>query len=300
LWIGAVPELRHLRAFVVVAQERNFTRAAERLHLAQQAVSKTIAQLEAELGVALLERTTREVRLTAAGERLLAEAPGVLDAADAAFASAVEVGRGIAGVARVGVTPAVGAAAVQSAIGALRDGAPDLSVAIRDVRPGEIARLLGGRDLDAILARTAPAGATDVDHAALGATQACLAVPVGHRLARTGGPVDLADADGERLLVWSAPGTPYTDLLLERFAAAGATVVPVESRVTGAGALADLPSTDGALALVAEGAAVGPGVVLVPVAGDVCLPLLVLWARGTVPAVVQRLRDAVAPDTVAP
>ena len=64
-----MPELRQLRAFVAVAQELNFTRAAERLHLGQQAVSKSVRQLERELGVTLLERTTREVRLTAAGAR---------------------------------------------------------------------------------------------------------------------------------------------------------------------------------------------------------------------------------------
>ena len=63
-----MPELRQLRAFVAVAEELNFTRAAERLHLGQQAVSKSVGQLERELGVALLERTTREVRLTPAGD----------------------------------------------------------------------------------------------------------------------------------------------------------------------------------------------------------------------------------------
>jgi DNA-binding transcriptional LysR family regulator len=67
-----MPELRQLRAFVAVAQELNFTRAAERLHLGQQAVSKSVRQLERELGVTLLERTTREVRLTPAGAALLA------------------------------------------------------------------------------------------------------------------------------------------------------------------------------------------------------------------------------------
>lgn len=62
-----MPELRQPRTFVAVAEERNFTRAAERLHLAQQAVSKSVRQLERELGVELLERTTREVRLTPPG-----------------------------------------------------------------------------------------------------------------------------------------------------------------------------------------------------------------------------------------
>ena len=66
-----MPDLRELRTFVAVAEERNFTRAAERLHLAQQAVSKSVGRLERELGVELLERTTREVRLTAAGAALL-------------------------------------------------------------------------------------------------------------------------------------------------------------------------------------------------------------------------------------
>ena len=62
-----MPELGQLRAFVAVAEELNFTRAAPRLFLGQQAVSKSIGQLERELGVMLLERTTREVRLTPAG-----------------------------------------------------------------------------------------------------------------------------------------------------------------------------------------------------------------------------------------
>jgi DNA-binding transcriptional LysR family regulator len=66
LLVAAVPELRQLRAFVAVAEERNFTRAAARLHLAQQAVSKSVRGLERELGVELLQRTTREVRLTPA------------------------------------------------------------------------------------------------------------------------------------------------------------------------------------------------------------------------------------------
>src|ERR1044072_4185323 len=82
---GRMPELRQLRTFVAVAEERNFTRAAERLHLGQQAVSKSVAQLERELGVTLLERTTREVRVTAAGAVLLEAGRGALAAADDAF-----------------------------------------------------------------------------------------------------------------------------------------------------------------------------------------------------------------------
>src|SRR5215218_3008351 len=101
-----MPELRQLRAFVAVAEELNFTRAAERLHLRQQAVSKSVQQLERELAVELLERTTREVSLTPAGAKLLAAGRDALAATDAAFERARTIGRGLAGTVRVGVSPA--------------------------------------------------------------------------------------------------------------------------------------------------------------------------------------------------
>lgn len=76
-------DTRLLRAFVAVAEELNFTRAAARLFVAQQALSAQIRQLEKRLGVALFERTTRKVELTAAGERLLPHARATLQALDA-------------------------------------------------------------------------------------------------------------------------------------------------------------------------------------------------------------------------
>lgn len=76
-------DTRLLRAFVAVAEELNFTRAAERLFVAQQALSAQIRQLERRLGVQLFERTTRKVALTAAGERLLPHVVATLRALDA-------------------------------------------------------------------------------------------------------------------------------------------------------------------------------------------------------------------------
>ena len=284
-----MPDLRELRTFVAVAEERNFTRAAERLHLAQQAVSKSVGRLERELGVELLERTTREVRLTAAGAALLESGREALGAADAAFARARDVGRGLAGTVRIGVSPAVGPAVLEDIAAVLRDGAPELAISLLEVRPGDVGRLLRDRELDLVVARTSLDG-PEADSAALRPTPAVLAVPAGHPLAGAEA-VRLAELDGERLLTWSPPGTPYTDLLVSRLAAAGARVEPVESRITGSAGLAELAERN-AVALMPEGWPGRADVVLLALADEVTLPLVVLWPTGAPSPAVRRLRAA--------
>ena len=276
---------------MAVAEDLSFTKAAERLHLGQQAVSKSVRALERELGVELLERTTHEVRLTRAGAALLEDGRAALVAADAAFERAVEAGRGLIGTVRVGVSPAISPGEREAAVRALRDGAPELSVALLELRPGEMARRLRARDVDLGLART---GGRDpaVDSAALRPTPAVLCVPAGHRLAGAG-PVRLARLSGERLLTWSPEGTPFTDLLLRRLAAAGADVEPVESRVTGSPSLTEL-AEQGAVALVPESWPPAADVVQVALDDDVTLPLVVLWPAGAPSAAVARVRRALS------
>ncbi|KDN17287.1 LysR family transcriptional regulator [Amycolatopsis rifamycinica] len=137
-------ELRALRYFVTVAEELHFGRAAERLHIAQPAVSRQIARLERELGVRLFDRSPRRVRLTDAGRRVLGTAREALAAADRVRASAR------AGVMRIGTGTGQFAARLERGIDALRERAPGFDVVLVDLPL--TARLNAVRQGDADLA----------------------------------------------------------------------------------------------------------------------------------------------------
>jgi DNA-binding transcriptional LysR family regulator len=124
-------EVRQLRYFVAVAEELHFGRAAERLHVAQPAVSQQVGRLERELGVRLLERTSRRVALTGDGRRLLDEARAALSAVDRVRAVAADLSAGRAAVMRVGTTPGVGPR-LSRAAAKLRADVPDLTLTLVD------------------------------------------------------------------------------------------------------------------------------------------------------------------------
>jgi DNA-binding transcriptional LysR family regulator len=107
-------ELRHLRYFLAVAEELNFSRAAARLHIAQPALSAQVRTLETRVGCELFRRTTRKVELTPAGELLLADARAIIAQADEAVAKLGAIARGQRGVLRVGfVAHAAGEASTE-------------------------------------------------------------------------------------------------------------------------------------------------------------------------------------------
>ncbi|WP_269821817.1 LysR family transcriptional regulator [Nocardia asteroides] len=141
-------ELRALRYFVTVAEELHFGRAAERLHIAQPAVSQQIARLERELGVRLLDRSPRRVRLTGAGQRVLAAARTALAAAEevrvAAGAHAVTL--------RIGIAPGLGAR-LERGIDALRAAGEPFDVVLVDLPLTARLRALRRGELDLALAR---------------------------------------------------------------------------------------------------------------------------------------------------
>jgi DNA-binding transcriptional LysR family regulator len=101
------PELRLVRYWIAVAEEGNITRAAERLHLSQPALSTAVKQLEQQLGVDLLDRSDRVLRVTPAGELLLREGRELLAQADRAFDAVRERHGAVTGRLRIGFSPTV-------------------------------------------------------------------------------------------------------------------------------------------------------------------------------------------------
>lgn len=120
-----------MRYAVAVAEERSFTRAAERCHVVQSALSHQIKALERELGVALFVRTSRRVEVTAAGEAFVAAARVSLDAAERAAADASAATGDIRGTLTIGVIPTVTAFDVPAAIAAFHRAHPHVRIRLR-------------------------------------------------------------------------------------------------------------------------------------------------------------------------
>ncbi|MBE2315940.1 LysR family transcriptional regulator [Solirubrobacter sp. CPCC 204708] len=124
-------ELRHLRAFVAVAEEKHFGRAADRLHMAQPPLSQQIRRLESELGVELLHRTTRKVELAPAGEVFLERARALLQDAEQAKEDAQRAARGEVGKLAVGFTGSATYALLPALAAALRQQLPGVELDLR-------------------------------------------------------------------------------------------------------------------------------------------------------------------------
>ncbi len=126
-------ELRHLRYFIAVASNLNFSKASRRLNVAQPAISQTILDLEDELGVKLLLRTGRGVELTAAGDAFFAEAQGIMHRAEGAKLTAHRASRGEIGCLRIGFLPCAAGPFIPALIKSYRKKFPKVEVQLRDM-----------------------------------------------------------------------------------------------------------------------------------------------------------------------
>ncbi|TDO50699.1 DNA-binding transcriptional LysR family regulator [Kribbella sp. VKM Ac-2527] len=145
-------ELRQLRYFVTVAEELHFGKAAERLNIVQPAVSQQVARLERELGLRLLDRSSRRVTLTGDGERMLREARAVLAAADRAAEVAAELVAGQAGVLRIGTSSGL-RERLERGLSELRRTVPGIEIKLSSRPPGEQVEAVRSGELDVAFVR---------------------------------------------------------------------------------------------------------------------------------------------------
>lgn len=135
-------ELSQLRCFVAVAEELHFSRAAERLNMTQPPLSRQIRLLEHHVGAQLLERTSRTVRLTAAGKAFFPDAARILRLAEEAAATARRNAKGEKGSLSIGFTASFGYQLLPEMVRRLREHAPDISLTLKE--------LVTGAQLDAL------------------------------------------------------------------------------------------------------------------------------------------------------
>lgn len=141
-------EFKRYRLFVALAEELHFGRAAKRAGVTQSVLSVQIKRLEDELGVDLLSRTTRVVRLTHAGRNFLLEARAVLDRIDESVRVARALAAGKAHVLRVGLTTVAALSSAPEAIGRFRELHPEIEVQIREIGTVDQESALATNELD--------------------------------------------------------------------------------------------------------------------------------------------------------
>lgn len=141
-------ELSQLRCFVAVAEELHFGRAAERLHMTQPPLSRQIRLLEHQVGTELVARSSRSVKLTAAGRSFLPDAARILRLADEAAATARRVAAGSSGTLSIGFTASVGYGVLPALVSAVRVASSGVRLTLKEMVSGAQLEALDAREID--------------------------------------------------------------------------------------------------------------------------------------------------------
>ncbi|MGN5235560.1 MULTISPECIES: LysR substrate-binding domain-containing protein [unclassified Rhodococcus (in: high G+C Gram-positive bacteria)] len=177
-------ELRQLEYFVAVAEERNFTRAAERVHISQSGVSAQIRQLERELGARLFERSSRTAGLTTAGKAALEHARAALDSARAMRIAVDEVGAVIRGELTVGMVTACTVTPLFDALSLFHHAHPGVEIALLEDASDRLVERVRSREMDVALVGTAYGPPDGVESILLIRDRLVAVAPDEHPLAR--------------------------------------------------------------------------------------------------------------------
>ncbi len=141
-------ELRHLRYFVAVAEALNFTKAAEKLHLAQPSLTRQIKDLEAEIGVRLVDRSGKHISLTEEGRSFLTDAKRLLGDCAESVEAVRRLGRGETGQLNIGYVANMYYDLLPATLGAFRKACPHTALNLFDMTPSEQYQALAERKID--------------------------------------------------------------------------------------------------------------------------------------------------------
>jgi len=285
-------ELRHLRYFVAVGEEEHFGRAAQRLRVAQPALSRQIQDLEREIGFELFDRLGRGVKISAAGKLFLEDARGILQQLDDATARAQRVARGQSGTLRVGFTEnASWRGAVPDSLHLFREGCPDAELQLHP--------LPSLQQLDAVRAGRLDAGFLlnplepdrELDQLPVASHSLALAAPAAHPLTKAK-RVRLRDLTDARF-IWfpRRESAAFYDRLMYECFRGGLKSPRIVQEASNEATI---------LALVAQGMGVGfvletarwrcpDGVAILKVADlELSLPLALVWRRDNLSPLLSR------------
>ncbi|GGX14372.1 LysR family transcriptional regulator [Streptomyces lomondensis] len=281
-------DLRQLEYFVAVAEERNFTRAAERVHISQSGVSAQIRRLERELGAELFDRSARTATLTAAGRAALDHARAALAAAGAVGQAVGEVTDLIRGQLVVGMVIGCTLTPLFEALSAFHRAHPGVEISLLEDNSDRLVEAVRAGAVDLALVGTA--GAPEgLEALTIISERLVVAVPAGHPLAEQRRVLlgDLAD----RPLVCMPPGTGLRTVF-DRACAAQGVRPAIALQASAADAIADLAARGLGVAVLSESMAAGHRDRLVARAiDDVTTPALLalVWRSSHGPAVRELL-----------
>ncbi|MFF7334610.1 LysR substrate-binding domain-containing protein [Streptomyces sp. NPDC008150] len=231
------PSLSQLRAFAAVAEHLHFRDAAAAIGTSQPALSGAVSALEEILGVTLLERTTRRVLLSAAGERLAVRARAVLDGVGALLDEADALRAPFTGALRLGVIPTVAPYLLPTVLRLARDRYPDLDLEVYEEQTANLLDGLTGGRLDLLLLAV-PVGVPGVAELPLFDEDFVLVTPLGHSLGGREGIPRTALRELNLLLL--DEGHCLRDQALDICREAGRDDVPVTTTAAGLATLVQL------------------------------------------------------------
>lgn len=288
--------LRDLRYFAAVADELSFTRAAERLHLSQPALSKQIRGLETTLRAQLLRRDRRRVELTEAGKALHAAARDLLAQWDEAAGMVADAAAAEARVLRVGTVTSIGRALFPAVLEEFGKRQPGWQVELRSFGWGDSTAGLAGQEADAAFVWL-PTGAAGIETEVLVTEPRLVALSSRHPLAGHA-KVAFAEIAGEPFIALPASAGAARDFWLALGSRAGRPP-RIAAEVSSADEKFELVTAGVAVTLLAEGNAAvyaRPGITCIPVTGLEPARLAIAWRRGDrrtcVRDFIQACRDA--------